>query len=138
MLKSRRLQNGINSVRDDNGRWVDSTEEVRRAFLTYYIELLGTRITHRRRINRDIIKLGPMVTEIHTQILMECYFVHEVKNELFYIPEMKAPGPDGYGSSFYQDNCDLVGKDVEQAVLSFLNSRKMLKEVNATTITLIP
>ncbi|XP_062118799.1 uncharacterized protein LOC133832476 [Humulus lupulus] len=51
---------------------------------------------------------------------------------------MKAPGPDGYSSYFYQDNWNLVGLEVSAAVLSFLKSGKLLKEINATTITLIP
>uniref|UniRef100_A0A803Q373 Reverse transcriptase domain-containing protein n=1 Tax=Cannabis sativa TaxID=3483 RepID=A0A803Q373_CANSA len=36
------------------------------------------------------------------------------------------------------DNWQLVGSEVEEAVLSFLNSGKILKEIKATTITLIP
>ncbi|XP_062113350.1 uncharacterized protein LOC133824482 [Humulus lupulus] len=51
---------------------------------------------------------------------------------------MKAPGPDGYSSYFYQDNLNLVGLEVSAVVLSFLKSGKLLKEINATTITLIP
>uniref|UniRef100_A0A803P9J0 Reverse transcriptase domain-containing protein n=1 Tax=Cannabis sativa TaxID=3483 RepID=A0A803P9J0_CANSA len=50
----------------------------------------------------------------------------------------KAPGPDGYGSAFFQDNWDLVRPDLVEAVISFLNSGKILKEINTTTITLIP
>ena len=57
---------------------------------------------------------------------------------MFKIPEMKAPGPDGYGSSFYKDNWDLVGEDVQNAVISFFKKRKILKVINATSITLIP
>ncbi|XP_062103167.1 uncharacterized protein LOC133814188 [Humulus lupulus] len=48
------------------------------------------------------------------------------------------PGPDGYGSFFFQDNWDLISLEVSDAVLSFLKTGKLLKEVNTTTITLIP
>ena len=57
---------------------------------------------------------------------------------MFSIPDLKAPGPDGFGSAFYKDNWEMVGDDVENAVISFLNSGQLLKVMNATTITLIP
>uniref|UniRef100_A0A803PE03 Reverse transcriptase domain-containing protein n=1 Tax=Cannabis sativa TaxID=3483 RepID=A0A803PE03_CANSA len=49
-----------------------------------------------------------------------------------------APGPDKYGSAFYQDNWDIVGTEFTEVILSFLTAGKILKEINNTTITLIP
>uniref|UniRef100_A0A803PTR5 Protein kinase domain-containing protein n=1 Tax=Cannabis sativa TaxID=3483 RepID=A0A803PTR5_CANSA len=51
----------------------------------------------------------------------------------------QAPGPDGFTSCFFQDNWDLIGDDICEAMLSFLHSSQILKEINNTTIlTLIP
>lgn len=50
----------------------------------------------------------------------------------------KAPGPDGFGAYFYKDAWGIVQEDVISAVLDFFNTGKLLKEVNSTTITLIP
>ncbi|KMS65064.1 hypothetical protein BVRB_039810, partial [Beta vulgaris subsp. vulgaris] len=41
-LKARRLQNTIYGVADIEGRWVVGNEEVNKAFLFYYTQLLGT------------------------------------------------------------------------------------------------
>ena len=51
---------------------------------------------------------------------------------------MKAPGPDGYISVFFKEKWEIVGSDVENAVLSFLRSGKLLRAMNTTMITLIP
>ncbi|XP_062079309.1 uncharacterized protein LOC133783675 [Humulus lupulus] len=108
-LKARRIQNRIYSIHTEQGTGVDIVDGVQRAFLDYYQNLLGT--------------------QLQTQ---------EVKEALFCIPSLKAPGPDGYSSFFYQDNWELVGPEVCAAVLDFLTTGKLLKEINATTITLIP
>ncbi|KAL2894505.1 hypothetical protein RDABS01_010414 [Bienertia sinuspersici] len=50
----------------------------------------------------------------------------------------KAPRPDGFGSYFYQDNWDLTGKDVSEAVCSIFRTGKLLKELNTTFLALIP
>lgn len=36
-IKARRLQNSVYGIADMNGQWVESVEEVNKAFLQYYI-----------------------------------------------------------------------------------------------------
>uniref|UniRef100_A0A803P279 Reverse transcriptase n=1 Tax=Cannabis sativa TaxID=3483 RepID=A0A803P279_CANSA len=91
-----------------------------------------------KRVLQSVINLDPKITEVHRNILMAEYTEQEVKEALFSIPGIKAPGPDGFGSAFYHDNWALVGTKIVEAILSFLSTGKMLKEINTTTITLIP
>ena len=51
---------------------------------------------------------------------------------------LKAPGLDGTSHLFYQHYCNLVGDDVCQFVLNFLNNASLPKHLNHTFITLIP
>uniref|UniRef100_A0A803QQW6 Reverse transcriptase domain-containing protein n=1 Tax=Cannabis sativa TaxID=3483 RepID=A0A803QQW6_CANSA len=137
-LKFRRIHNQIVSIEDEHGTWQDSPEGVQKAFLGYYEALLGTSMQNRRKVLKSVVNLGPKITEAHKSTLVADYTEKEVKAALFSIPDIKAPGSDGFGSAFYQDNWALVGSDFIAAILSFLSTGKMLKEINTTTITLIP
>ncbi|XP_074297212.1 uncharacterized protein LOC141627913 [Silene latifolia] len=62
----------------------------------------------------------------------------EVKRAMISIPGNKARGPDGYGSQFYKDAWPIVGKEVTIDVRNVIQTGKLLKECNATILTLIP
>jgi len=50
----------------------------------------------------------------------------------------KAPGPDGFSAGFSHEAWEVVGEDVIIAVQEFFLTGRMLKEMNATIITLVP
>jgi hypothetical protein len=50
----------------------------------------------------------------------------------------KAPGPDGLTAGFFQVHWDLIGSQVCEAVLSFLNGGDLSDDLNTTIIVLIP
>lgn len=62
----------------------------------------------------------------------------EIKAAVFSLPRNKAPGPDGFTVDFFISSWDLVGQDLIKAVRHFFNTSDMLRQVNATVITLIP
>ncbi|XP_062118853.1 uncharacterized protein LOC133832541 [Humulus lupulus] len=137
-LRARRIQNRIFSIEDAQGVWCDTPLTVQEPFLQYYQQLLGSEMQNRHRVKKCIINLGLKISEVHSSRLETEYIAQEVKEAIFSIPGLKAPGPDGFGSCFYQDNWDLGCSDVVSTVLSFLRSGRILKAINTTTITLIP
>lgn len=64
--------------------------------------------------------------------------VEEIKGALQSIKGDKAPGPDGYSSSFFQQNWEIVGQDLVDVVLLFFDKGFLLREWNSTTLTLVP
>ncbi|KAK4382268.1 hypothetical protein Sango_2888600 [Sesamum angolense] len=63
---------------------------------------------------------------------------HEIKEALFDINYDSAPGLDGFSSCFFKATWAVVGEDVCHAVMEFFNHGRLLKQLNATLITLIP
>ncbi|XP_062080023.1 uncharacterized protein LOC133784764 [Humulus lupulus] len=103
-LKARRLQNKILSIKNEDGIWVDTPAGIKDAFLGYYQSLLGIAMPQRRKFSQSILNLGPVIYESHIQILTAEFSIQEVKEAMFSISRMKALGPDGYSSYFYQDD----------------------------------
>ena len=71
-------------------------------------------------------------------ILSEEFSADEVKTTLFQMGLTKTPGPNGMNALFYQKFWHIVGNDVTNVVLDFLNIGFMLLELNHTHIVLIP
>jgi hypothetical protein len=47
---------------------------------------------------------------------------------------LKAPGPDGFSSAFYQQNWPSIGKEVCSAISDFIRLGHMDGEINSTNI----
>lgn len=106
--------------------------------MEYYEELLGKKERHRVKAFDGFLKNGNFLTTLQQLEMVRPYSTKEVKQAMFSIEVNKSPGLDGYSSGFLRDAWSVVGEDVTQAILQFLESGKLLKQRNATTITLIP
>jgi len=62
----------------------------------------------------------------------------EVRKTIFAMNQNKALGPDGFFVGFYYRAWAMVGDDVTDAGLEFLKYGRLLRETNATIITLVP
>lgn len=62
----------------------------------------------------------------------------QIKDDLFDIEDDKAPGLDGFISRVFIAAWTIVGKDVCRAVQEFFMNGKLMGEVNATIISLVP
>ena len=62
----------------------------------------------------------------------------EVKQAINQMAPLKAPGLDGMPPFFYQYYLNLIGDDISNSVLHYLNSATLPDHLNHTFITLIP
>lgn len=62
----------------------------------------------------------------------------EIKNAIFSIGGLKAPGSDGYPASFYHNHWNLVSDDVYCLVKDIFHLCKISEGLNHTMITLVP
>ncbi|GJU73415.1 RNA-directed DNA polymerase, eukaryota, reverse transcriptase zinc-binding domain protein [Tanacetum coccineum] len=63
---------------------------------------------------------------------------NEVKNAMFDIEDSKERGPDGFTARFYKSAWSIVGKEVCKAIQGLFETGKLLGEVNATLISIVP
>uniref|UniRef100_A0A2N9IE82 Reverse transcriptase domain-containing protein n=1 Tax=Fagus sylvatica TaxID=28930 RepID=A0A2N9IE82_FAGSY len=71
-------------------------------------------------------------------IMPRVFTPDEVAVALKQMSPLKAPGPDGLPPLFYHKYWHLIGEEVTKAVLTCLNTGKILRAINHTYITLIP
>lgn len=89
-------------------------------------------------IRQEIINEGKVLTEEQQRALCMLVTAKDVKRVLMDIPNEKALGNDGYSCFFFKHSWEVVGQDLTAAVLDFFQTGKLLKEINVTSITLIP
>lgn len=137
-IKLRRYRQNVVAVQDANGVWCNDTESISRAFVNFYKALLGSAEEHRVEVNTQIVQQGHILNEDHRAALQKAFTPEEVKKALFSISVDRAPSPDGYSSLFFKKAWDIVGAEITQAVLSFMQNARILREINCTTISVIP
>ncbi|XP_074278426.1 uncharacterized protein LOC141602015 [Silene latifolia] len=136
-IKSRRMRNKVYQIQNQDGVRCTQSQEIQDAFDCFYRDLLGSskKVVP---VNVSIVRAGSCLSSQQQQELITPVTDEEVKRAMFSIPGNKAPGPDGYSSQFYKDAWSIVGKEVTIAVRNVIKTGKLLKEYNATILTLIP
>ncbi|XP_075095833.1 uncharacterized protein LOC142173857 [Nicotiana tabacum] len=111
---------------------------IARIFVEYYQELLGKKTQGRLRAFRSFLINGPTLSVEQQLQLVQPYEAKDVKDALFSIDKNKSPGPDGYGSEFFEASWGIIGAEITKAMLKFFNNGQLLKQINSTMIALIP
>ncbi|XP_071698715.1 uncharacterized protein [Rutidosis leptorrhynchoides] len=136
ILKGRKQKSRIDNVCDEHGNNYTGTQ-VGEQFVNHFRDFLGnsSQCMH-------IDKLGDI---FHTRLNdvealdMVCPISdEEIKRAMFDIDEDKAAGPDGYTSCFFKKAWSIIGRDICLAIKEFFDNGKLLRELNATLIALIP
>ncbi|XP_074290450.1 uncharacterized protein LOC141617164 [Silene latifolia] len=136
-IKKRIYLNKVFQIEDMTGRSCTEGDSIQAAFLEYYHSLLGSQ-TKTEEVNLTVVRNGACCTAEHWNILSKPVTVEEVKQCLFSIPKGKSPGPDSYGSQFFRDAWEIIGDEICAAIQNFFDTGKLLTQINATIITLIP
>ncbi|XP_074277529.1 uncharacterized protein LOC141601159 [Silene latifolia] len=103
----------------------------------FHSQLLGT-CKPVAKVHVPTVRKGKVVNDDQRQLITAGVTESEIKEALAAIPPNKAPGPDGFNSQFFKDAYEVVESDLIAAVQEIFISGRMLKHVNATTLTLIP
>ncbi|XP_074266442.1 uncharacterized protein LOC141589715 [Silene latifolia] len=133
----RRWKNRINTLKNDEGVWIDNSDDVKKIVVEYYKNLYTDDTPD--DFDADIpYDLFQEFSHEHWTWLNKYYSRTEIDNVIMHMESLKAPGPDGFQALFYQKQWDIVRRDVYDMVMKALEGKGMPAALNDTHIVLIP
>ncbi|KAL0373036.1 UNVERIFIED_CONTAM: hypothetical protein Scaly_0985200 [Sesamum calycinum] len=121
-VATRRANKRVLQISDDDGNEQTYPTIISSIFVDFFQGLLGGARTERVL---DLQYLRP-------------WGIFGILTTFFDIEEDKAPGPDGFFSGFFKAAWPIVGEEVSKAIIDFFTTGCLLKQLNATLLTLIP
>ncbi|XP_042980012.1 uncharacterized protein LOC122310200 [Carya illinoinensis] len=132
----RRLINTIKKVANEKGVTANNQEEVSLAFQDFYRNLFSTSAP--RGSATLLQSFQARISSEMNRTLTRPYSKEEIQRAILDMNPLGSLGPDGFPALFYHQHWPAVGKEVTEAVLELLNTRKGFKDINRTFISLIP
>lgn len=99
---------------------------------------MGRKELRSGKVNSQVVELGPKLTLNQQLTLMQPFSEQDIKAALWFISEIKSPGPDGYNSGFFKRAWDHVATDFCTAVIEFFAHGRLLRSFNRTNLVLLP
>ncbi|PRQ24517.1 putative RNA-directed DNA polymerase [Rosa chinensis] len=115
---------------------MDSDISIADTFLSYYKQLFTT--AGPQNLSDILLLVDLVVTASMNRSLLAAVSLEEVKQAIFGLGSLKAPGPDGFPGLFYQTYWTIVNKVIHQATTSFFQTGNLLSELNKTHLVLLP
>jgi len=134
--RNRKRNCSILRIKDPSGIWLDDPCTIRQQFLQDYMKRFTSARGSLAVLNDPLT--FPIVTAEENEELIKPVTDKEIYDAVFHMDPHKAPGPDGFGASFYQDHWVVIRDLLCTAIKDFFCSGKLLKEVNHTFLALIP
>jgi hypothetical protein len=140
VVKVRNASNLVKVLKDDKGINVTDPKLIKEMAIGFYRNLLGSSSHVFSKSKAD--RISNLIQKRFSTTCIEGMHApvsrDEVRKTIFAMKANKAPGPDGFSAGFFHKAWPIVGEEVVDAVLEFFVSGILLKEVNATIITLVP
>ncbi|GKA63263.1 hypothetical protein Tco_0762869 [Tanacetum coccineum] len=136
VFKSRSHRSKISNISEDLGN-IFIGDDIAPQFMKHFERFLGCEDHVRDPSNMSALFKRKLSME-EAALMIKDDTDKEIKDAMFQIDGNKAPGPDGYTSSFFKKAWNIVGRDVCCAVKEFFSTGKMQKEINSTLISLVP
>lgn len=96
----RRRRNAIDAIKSDNGEWLMDKADIKEFFVSKFNELFIEEPISFPSNLKDLI--SPSITPLQNEDLCLIRSPREIKDTIFGMYNLKAPGPDGLPALFYK------------------------------------
>ncbi|XP_022880751.1 uncharacterized protein LOC111398023 [Olea europaea var. sylvestris] len=138
-MKSHYGKNKVVSICRDDGTKVEEPHEVSKVIVEFYQNLLRQQ-PNGKSLAMDLLRraLPKSISAVQKETFIRDVSYEKIKEVLFSLKDNKAMGLDGFNAGFFKRTWSIVRNNVLCAIKSFFDSGQLLKQVNATTIALVP
>lgn len=133
---TRRRRNSIEFIKDSQGNWLNSRQTIGSALMQKFKETYCPASFHPCPDLGELIT--PVISTQENSILCAIPDDNEIREALFTMGSLKAPGPDGMSVLFYKHYWSIVGLDLISTVRNFFLTAHMNPSINTTNLVLIP
>ena len=131
-----RRRNYINGLFDDSSSWTTNPTRISATILNFYQQLFT--LSNPSGFETVLESIPKRVTDEMNDLIIADFTSKEIETTLKQMVPLKSPGPDGMPPLFYQSYWSLLGEDIVQGVLEYLNSGSLPPSLGHSFITLIP
>ncbi|XP_056695388.1 uncharacterized protein [Spinacia oleracea] len=137
-MKERIARNSIDILYDDSRKKLSTTQEIQEEVSSFYKQLIGTAASSLIGVDVGVVRKGKQLSASDAEMLVVPISDAEIDATIKGIDINKAPGLDGFNSLFFLKAWGIVKADIYEAVKEFFRTGVMLKQVNNTSVTLVP
>ena len=103
--KDRMSHNAIKSLTTAEGVVLQTQQLIKEEVVSFYKKLMDSAAVSLPMVDRSVVETGPVLSESHKHQLCLPVTGAEVKEALFSMDDMKAPGLDGFNVLFFKKAC---------------------------------
>lgn len=134
-MMNRRKRNKIDRLQTEDGNWIDDQAQSKNMAVQYFLTLF-------REEGRDTVEVAsetafPVLDTCEMQSAFEPITTQGVRNAIFGMGPLKAPGIDGIPAGFLQKHWNVLSPGVIQLVLDSFRGRTDIAGVKETLLVLI-
>ena len=133
---ARRRLNRIDAIRDCSGNWLYDEEDIRRHAVGYFSDLFKSENAIYQ--NYHVPNFFPTLDSHDVDGAAAPILREEIRNDVFSMKLLKAPGMDGLHAIFYQSQWHNIGPSFCRFIHDIFNTGKVPQEINSSFLVLIP
>lgn len=116
--------------------WLKSPQEIHNGAVDFFNQFLAQKqVEEKPKLSSLVMKI---ILDDENVNLVQLPSIQMVKEAIFSISMDSSPGPDRFGSGFYQSCWNIVGADVAKVVQDFFSGADMPMYFSASFLVLIP